>query len=1085
MNAIILVASLWTSFASPSSESRPWTYWLWFNGDADKTDITLDLEAMKRLGFGGVLFFDHRGYFDGPSHLVHPPAESDFMSEDWQDKVSFAIREAGRLGLKFMLNASSSGGGLAGPWKVGGDAPKMLVYRYYEPGEAFEKPDLPYFEDVWSEEVWYTGAAVKTGRWFNGGEGYVSHLTTDGAGNGQLVANPESRPRAPKGAPGARKVLVRYGMTVMPGHERDVDILDAKAVKAHYDRFLGVFKRRVPGVFGRDRTVSAIYTPSWEGSMPSWSRNFFADFRKYKSYDLREHLALLCGFSAGNAGTVLDDYREAKIKMFRDNYYGTLRDCAHADGMDISGESGPMSRYPTTFKLSDMLEMLAVEDIPQGEFWVYDIPWRNRGWMPHANANAWMHVKGAANAAHVYGRRIAAAEAFTLMNRHWATQPATLKPLADMAFADGINRMVYHTFTHSPRKYGVPGSEYFAGTHIGRNTTWHREADAFVRYLWRIQSVLQQGEPVTDIAVLSGRFSYTGNFSRERYLLETTDPKSEPQSYAKIPEGFSYDLVNDDVLGKNPGILKNYRIAYDIRKPENRGKVVPVGAEKPDVEGLDGWTFCHRCIDGADVYFLAGEGRRELTFRAASDVVETWDPVTVSRWAVPAERKADGRTKVTLELPVAGSCFVVFGRSDGQVKARNPADVVVAVDGPWTISFAHPEGIGGEPPQPIRTDKLFDFIDREETKFFTGTATYRTEIDLSGVGKAAQAAPIRLSLGSVPTGLAHAFVNGVDCGTVWCSPWEADVTKAVREGKNQIEIRYINNWNNMLIGDCNRKRDGKPMLTKSILQYYPNGRPKDRKLYSGFESGDPLQESGVVGPVTVRGAFDSATVLKQGARAMNRKFGTCRWGEPGGVRLLFLGNSITYHLPDPVIGWTNTCGMSASSAEKDYTHLVAAGLSAHLRQPVEAVATSETVGFERDGYLTWDVERELKKFIDFKPDYVVIALGENGADRIPGEERRRKYREGLAKMSAVFKAGRDRPPRVVFRGAFWTKSAEGKDPEIRAAAAAGGDPFVETCDLFADAGMCAYERFRNYSVGAHPGDKGMAEIARRILETLK
>lgn len=42
----------------------------------------------------------------------------------------------------------------------------------------------------------------------------------------------------------------------------------------------------------------------------------------------------------------------------------------------------------------------------------------------------------------------------------------------------------------------------------------------------------------------------------------------------------------------------------------------------------------------------------------------------------------------------------------------------------------------------------------------------------------------------------------------------------------------------------------------------------------------------------------------------------------GGVRVLFVGNSITLHGPRPQIGWTNNWGMAASARERDYVHLL-------------------------------------------------------------------------------------------------------------------------------------------------------------------
>ena len=109
------------------------------------------------------------------------------------------------------------------------------------------------------------------------------------------------------------------------------------------------------------------------------------------------------------------------------------------------------------------------------------------------------------------------------------------------------------------------------------------------------------------------------------------------------------------------------------------------------------------------------------------------------------------------------------------------------------------------------------------------------------------------------SGLAHVFVNGKDCGVVWCAPWEADVTSALREGENEIEIRYTNNWYNRLVGDCFLKPEER--VTRSTLRYSAKPRAKsDPKrpwfllptIYSGPAVSDPLQPSGLIGPVILK-----------------------------------------------------------------------------------------------------------------------------------------------------------------------------------------------------------------------------------------
>jgi hypothetical protein len=142
--------------------------------------------------------------------------------------------------------------------------------------------------------------------------------------------------------------------------------------------------------------------------------------------------------------------------------------------------------------------------------------------------------------------------------------------------------------------------------------------------------------------------------------------------------------------------------------------------------------------------------------------------------------------------------------------------------------------------------------DSTSLRYFAGTATYRTTFSYFHNSACA------LSLGNVPTGLAHVFVNGVDCGVAWCAPWEVDISSAVRPGENDIEIRYTNNWYNRLVGDCFLPEDER--VTRSTLRYWRHARQnaadKDpahrRTKYSGPSADDPLQSSGLLGPVVLK-----------------------------------------------------------------------------------------------------------------------------------------------------------------------------------------------------------------------------------------
>ena len=663
------VLSLWSAFATPPESARPWCYWWWVNGHTDRQTITADLESMKRLGFGGILMIDSRGYWENDEHVVNPKAELGWGTEGWYDLVEFSIRECARLGLEFSMNAN----------------------------------------------------------------GFID------------------------------------------GKEYEVDVMNRDEVVAHLDRAVGPLLKRVPDLVGK--TFTHIYSVSYEGSVKtggSWS-------------------------------------------AIKDNFYATMKDWSHSHGLKVFSESGgPWAFGAKAAKLDcDQLDLLAHNDFPQGEFWVLDGCLEGPD-ARRANRGGRFFQRAAVLSARREGRRIVSLEAFTHMLRHWSVEPSTLKPLADIAFADGANRLVWHTYSCSPEKFGVPGAEYFAGTHINRNVTWHDDAVAFINYLWRYQAMLQRGEYVDDGEFVNVATSYHG---WGRY-----------------------------------------------RKDDNAQ-----------------FTTIHRREGDADWFFVAGEGKGEVVLNASSKgrTVEVWNPVTVGRAGCPQPAAcADGKTRVSLDLPVGGSAFVVFapiegngewGTGNGRPVLKKPPQQI-PVTNAWQVSFAYHCGISAAPPAPVTMETLRDWTSygedgkaaSTELRYFAGTATYSATLAFpnSFTPLLLHSSTFTLSLGEVPTGLAHVFVNGVDCGVVWCAPWEADVTSALREGENEIEIRYTNNWYNRLVGDCFLPAENR--VTRSTVHYWsvPRRKPEGQSrwpllptIHSGPSVSDKLQPSGLLGPVrlVVRG----------------------------------------------------------------------------------------------------------------------------------------------------------------------------------------------------------------------------------------
>jgi hypothetical protein len=157
-----------------------------------------------------------------------------------------------------------------------------------------------------------------------------------------------------------------------------------------------------------------------------------------------------------------------------------------------------------------------------GEFWVRAL---------HPELMYYQDVRGASSAAHIYGKTLVAAESFTGGGYE---APYTLKKVGDYWFAQGVNRIVFHTSAHQPLDT-KPGNT-MVGTHINRNITWAEYAKPFMTYMARNSFMLQQGLFVADLV----------------YFLNEGAPSTMPIWGAGLtpepPAGYDYDYVNADVL---------------------------------------------------------------------------------------------------------------------------------------------------------------------------------------------------------------------------------------------------------------------------------------------------------------------------------------------------------------------------------------------------------------------------------------------------------------------------------------------------------------------------------------------------------
>ena len=275
------------------------------------------------------------------------------------------------------------------------------------------------------------------------------------------------------------------------------------------------------------KTLKYLHTDSWEVEVANWTPTLREEFRKRRGYDLLPYLPVIAGRildSRSISNRFLHDLRKTMGDLAVDNHYRLFIDGAHKHGLSIHPESGGPHAVPV-----DSLRCLGMNDAPMSEFWAWS--WRHR----IGDANRFF-VKQPASAAHANGRKLVLAEGFTTIGPHWQeTLWDNLKPSFDQACCEGLNLLVWHAFTCSPAEMGLPGQEYFAGTHFNPNSTWWSRSSPFLGYINRCQYMLQRGLFVADACYYYG--DHVPNFAQ----FKGSDP-------ARLLPGYDFDVVTEEVI---------------------------------------------------------------------------------------------------------------------------------------------------------------------------------------------------------------------------------------------------------------------------------------------------------------------------------------------------------------------------------------------------------------------------------------------------------------------------------------------------------------------------------------------------------
>ena len=977
VSATAQLAQLKAGFATPADKYKPGVYWYFMDGNMNAQTITKDLESMKKAGIGNLIFLE--------VNVGIPRGTVTFLSDQWISLFAHAEKEARRLGIEITLGIGPGWTGSGGPWvkaeqsmqhlvssqvTVSANDRKKIVLPVPAPKapffgegsltEDFKKRLKDYYKDVavlafpanatakgisdYEEKALYYRAPFSSGTVkpylpeadlkADPGKGIekgsILDLSDKMAADGTLNWTP----------PAGKWTVMRFGSrnngaitrpAPVPGLGFESDKLDTAALNFHLDAYLGKIFKKIGRLNGKGNGgLQRLHMDSWEMGAQNWTANFRQEFLKRRGYDPITYYPVYAGNVVGSreeSERFLWDLRLTAQELVLQNHAQHVKQYAKRHGFSLSIE--PYDMNPT----SD-LDLGSVADVPMAEFW-------SKGY----GFNSTYSVIEATSIAHVEGKSLVPAEAFTAQNNEgWKQHPGSMKNQGDWAFAAGINRFVYHTFQNQflpdSLKPGATMGPY--GVHWDRGQTWWPMVDAYHKYVTRCQYLLQQGRAVADILYLTPEgvpHVFVPPFSaiqgdtignRKSYNFDGCSPVQLLNAFVKdnqvvFPGGASYqllvlpayesmtpellikigDLVSQGatVVGSPPlrspslsgfpecdnkvrGLSEMIwgtlvKPGAQMKRTYGKGTLIWGGELATRIENLypayeltasilkekdvsedfvaTDIRYTHRTGENWDLYFLSNTQNRQVNieaeFRSVKGSPELWNAVTGKVIKLNDFKVKNQVTSIPLQLDAHESCFIMFSSENKWLASTTKKDIsitkLVVLDSPWEVNF-DPKWGG---PAQVTFDTLSDWTTNKDEgiKYYSGTAAYHQTFDIPQVKLKQKTMPIYLDLGKVKN-MAKVTLNGKEIGVIWTAPWKIDISAHLRAKNNQLKIEVVNLWGNRLIGDEKKPDDG--IKDDKWPDWLLNNKPRTSGRYTfttsrQYNANSPLQESGLLGPVTI------------------------------------------------------------------------------------------------------------------------------------------------------------------------------------------------------------------------------------------
>jgi len=710
-----------------------------------------------------------------------------------------------------------------------------------------------------------------------------------------LKADGRLKWNAPKGnwlilRTGMRFIDVRNGPASFEAEGLEVDKMNKADVKFHFNAFVGQILKRIPAA---DRkSLKMVIMDSYERGGTNFTDDFLQDFQKRYGYDPTPYLPAYFGHIIGsreNTDRFLWDVRRLVADKVAANYVGGLREASHENGLQTWLEN--YGNSPAEF-----LQYGGQSDNVAGEYWVGKLGNPNYKFLCRAASSAahiygkdkaWAEsfTSGSWNKSYEYSTYPQELKSLgdwafcqginsTVLHLYIQQAYENIYPGIDAWFGTEFNRkntwfkhMDLFTQYHRRCNYMLQQGKNVADIayYIGEDNPITKDPLTVKIPKGFNYDYINSEVIIKYLKVTNGRFVLPDGTSY-RVLMLPPRTTMRPEVIEKIAQLVAAGGV---VMGNPPSqspSLQNYPTADRIvktlanqiwgtanEKQHRYGKgMVFRQTELTDVLNSLGITtdfevdasaidYTHRTLNGKEIYFIANTSGKKTeftaTFRVSGLQPEFWDALTGVTRTLPTFGQAGATTKIPLKLDANGSAFIVFDKKDAasaQTLAANFPDptIMSTLDGPWTVTFEH-DSVKRGPKEPVLMPMLMDWSKSADKRIrnYSGAAIYNKMFSLTNYSKENS---YYLDLCNL-SATAKVKVNGKYVGGIWTFPYRVNITGAVRDGENNVEIEVINTWKNRLIGDHNLPAQ------QRIVQSRINP----------WNGDSTLQPSGLWGPVTL------------------------------------------------------------------------------------------------------------------------------------------------------------------------------------------------------------------------------------------